>query len=346
MPMEEFRKSLQNGKRISISYGNLGTLQNDHFTSVCNPVGSIFVEPDLTLNSLRPIQGLGPVKNAATIMARFTDEIGNPLDECPRSALEQTIRAFESEYDIDFLVGFEIEVTFCKRNPPNSENVFEPLDTNHAWGTFSDEQYTSSMALLLETATALQEIGIELQQLHSEAGAGQYEFVLPPLPPLYAVDTLFQARQCIAQIAATRNLRATCHPMPFPGIGTAAHAHISFNPKSEDAWKTVQDLELSFMASVLAHMPALCAFTMPQAISYGRVVDDSWTGGTWIAWGTQNREVPLRKSADLRWEIRFMDGTANMYLALAAIFAAGLRGVRNSLEMRIQNCPGITHITH
>lgn len=337
LPVSELEKLVKQGERIAISNGNLGTIQNDTMSSVCNPVGAIYVEPDASMASLRPMQDQGPVKNAATIMSRFLDENGKPLNLCPRSSLQGFVEFFEEEYHVQFLVGFEIEITFCKRTPPGSEETFEPLDTIHAWGTFSDEQYINSISLMLHITRALQKIGVEVQQMHSEAGAGQYEFVLPPLPPIQAVDTLIQARQCITQIAAAHGLRATCHPQPFPGIGTAAHAHISFNSKSLSP-DELGKVEKTFMAAILRHMPALCAFTMPQLASYGRVVDDSWTGGTWIAWGTQNREVPLRKSGPLRWEIRFLDGCANMYLALAAIFAAGLRGVRHGEEMKLQDC--------
>lgn len=336
IPTAQYLKMLQNKLAIRISNGNLGTLQNDHMTPTCNPVGTICVSVDYLMPSLRPMQSLGPIKNAATVMGQITDTAGQGHELSPREALAQHLETFYQQYQLDFLVGFEIEITFCKRNR-ESADIFEPMDSNHAWGTFSDEQYTDSMPLMLAITTALQEIGIEVLTMHSEAGAGQYEFVLPPLEPILAIDTLIQARQCIMQIAATHGLRATCHPTPFPGIGQAAHAHISFNR----AGKPVKDLEwmeMSFMAAVLEHMPGLCAFTMPQAASYGRVVDDSWTGGTWIAWGTDNREVPLRKSAYLRWEIRCLDGFANMYLALCAILAVGLHGMANGVKMTLKDC--------
>lgn len=209
-------------------------------------------------------------------MASFTDEQGRPLDKCPRSSLQSVIDEFEQDHQIDLLCGFEIEVTFCKRHSPDAEDAFAPLGTTHAWGTFTDEQYTYGMELVLTITRELQNIGIDLQKVHSEAGPGQYEFVLPPLPIVAAVDTLIQARQCITQIAATRGLRATCHPQPFPGIGTAAHAHLGFSSPLADI--DLGKSTMSFGAAVLAHLPALCAFTMPQAASYARVVDDSWTG--------------------------------------------------------------------
>lgn len=335
LPIVEFDKLMSSGGLLAISNGNLGTTQNDHMSSVCNPVGSIHVQPDL--NSFRLMQPTGPVKNGATVMARFTDEQGVGLPACPRYTLQHIVEAFEQEYDINFLVGFEIEITFCRRAPQGSEDPFSPLDTVHAWGTFSDEQYMTSVALMTSIATVLQTIGIPILQLHSEAGAGQYEFVLPPLPPIQAVDILIQAKQCIQQIAAQNGLRATCHPMPFPGIGTAAHAHISLNStKLQPA--EIEKIEQSFIASVLAHLPAITAVTMPQPVSYGRVTDDSWTGGTWVAWGTNNRETPLRRVSPARWEVRCLDGLANMYLSLAVILGVGLGGVRAQMPLEMQDC--------
>lgn len=159
-----------------------------------------------------------------------------------------------------------------------------------------------------------------------------------------AVDTLIQARQCIQQTAASHGLRATCHPQPFPGVGSGAHAHISFNrdKANEPPGQDLNSVQMSFMAAVIEHLPALCAITMPQAESYGRVADDSWTGGTWIGWGTENREVPLRKSDTFRWEIKCLDGFANMYLAFVAIMSAGLKGVQERKEMTMKDCTGMS----
>jgi glutamine synthetase len=151
-----------------------------------------------------------------------------------------------------------------------------------------------------------------------------------------AIDTLLSARQTIAQIAHTYGLRATYHPQPLPGTGTAAHAHISLScTPSTPEW-----LEVTFFGSILNRLTALCAFTLPESVSYLRVVDDSWTGGTWVAWGTQNRETPLRRVETGRWELRCLDGMANTYLALAAVLGAGLLGLRRGVPVRMRDCTG------
>lgn len=326
--------------RIGISRGNLGTLQNDASTPVCNPVGQIYVRPDMsTLRRMHQGNLMLP-SQTGTLMASFEEEEGASVELCPRSMLSSAVSSLQTEFNLDILVGFEIEITFCRRGGENSESTFEPLD-DHAWSTFTDRQYMDSFPLIMAIANALEDIGVQIEQTHSESGAGQYEFVLPPLPPVQAVDTLVQAKQCIQQMAATNGLRATCHAQPFPGIGTACHANISLHSTAGD--ETLEQQQMHFMAFVLAHLPGLCAFTMPEAASYARVADDSWMSGSWVAWGTQNRETPLRRTAasdgsSARWEVRCLDGMGNMYLALGVILRAGLQGIADRTEMSVRDC--------
>lgn len=336
VPAKEFIRLLKEDKlRFGISRGNLGTLQNDTSTPVCVPVGQIYVRPDLASMKMM-YQGKRP-ERCASILASFEEEDGSPVDLCPRSCLAETVRAIHAESDIAFLVGFEVEVTFCKR----VDGAFQPLDQDHAWATFTDQQHTNAFPLMLKITKALSDIGIDVQQVHSEAGAGQYEFVLPPLPPVKAVDALVQARQAIQHIAAARELRATYHPQPFPGIGTACHANISFNSAKDP--NVLEKEQMSFMSAVLDHLPSLCSFTMPEEVSYSRVLDDSWTSGTWVAWGSQNRETPLRRVDDKnglssRWEMRCIDGMPNMYLVLHALLRVGLAGLRSGDQIKLEDC--------
>jgi glutamine synthetase len=314
VPIKEFGRLIREGERIAVTKGCTGILQNDGLTPVVNTTGQILIEPDL--RSLRRTHKKDSLV-AATVLSYWRSKDGTPLDECPRHSLESLISNLQYNYDTTLLCGFEIEVTFLSRST-NADQPYEPLTKTHAWSTLSPEQWLQ-LPFLAEIVLSLEEMGIDIQQFHAESGLGQYEFVLPPQPPLAAVDTLIQARQVIAQIAAVHGLRATLHPKPFEGIGTAAHAHMSLHPPDRDMQ--------FFVGGVLRHLASLCTFTMPEAESYGRVVDDHWCGGTWVSWGTQNRETPLRRIEDGRWEIRCLDGTANMYIALAAIIAAGLVGL-------------------
>ncbi|CBX98178.1 similar to developmental protein fluG [Plenodomus lingam JN3] len=316
--LKEFERMVRAGERIGISQGNTGTLQNDSTTPVVNTTGQIYVEPDL--RSLRKTHNKDPLPSA-TVLCYWRNESGKALVECPRNGLENLVSDLQYNYGTSLLVGFEIEVTFLNRSRRNAAQPYSSLTTTHAWSTLSPEQWLQ-LPFLSEIVLALEEMDIEVQQFHAESGKGQYEFILAPLPALPAVDTLIQARQVITQIAEQHDMRATLHPKPFAGIGTAAHAHISLQPPDRDMQ--------FFVGGVLQHLPAICAFTMPCEESYERVMDDSWTGGTWIAWGTQNRETPLRRIGPGHWELRTLDGLANMYLALSCVIAAGLLGVQSA----------------
>ncbi|KAI9740323.1 MAG: hypothetical protein M1834_004902 [Cirrosporium novae-zelandiae] len=322
MMVNEFRQFITSGKRIGISEANMWTLADDTLLPGESATGQVSVEPDLS--SLRP--NAGDHTNSATVLCYWRTLAGEPLAGCPRTTLQYVLDTALNTYNLSFLVGFEIEVVFLPTD------TLMPLDTNHAWSTLSATQ-RATLPFIYEIVTALTKTGIAVEQFHAESAPGQYEFVLPPLPPLQSIDALIQARQTITHIAESHSLRATLHPRPVATAGgTACHAHISLSNPS---------LESSFFAGILSHLTSIVAFTLPSSVSYARVGGGLWTGGEWIAWGTQNRETPLRKITAGRWEIRCLDGLANVYLALSAIIGAGLLGLRNKTKMTWKDCAAI-----
>jgi len=374
LPARQFKKmvSSEGSKRFGISRGNTGTLQNDTTTSVVNTTGQVCVEPQLS--TLRPNGIQRPDNKTAyfSVMSRWTDDDGVPIEvcmisfkwhllplqgvhaysfqACPIHALTKSLDALESEFGVSLKIGFELELVFLKRQP-GQPSTYEPLTTMHAWSTLSSEDYSIALPLLTAIEERLHNCGIEVIQFHSESAPGQYEIVLGPLPILQSIHSLYQTRQIIQQVAElyasddAPKIRATFHASPIEDKGNASHAHISLNDIRAGSNKPQTDKEMAlvethFWASVLSHISAICALSMPQAESYKRVVENHWSGGIWIAWGTQNREVPLRRigNGTFRWEIRCLDGFANMYIAMAALTAAGLDGLRNRKKMESQDC--------
>jgi glutamine synthetase len=68
------------------------------------------------------------------------------------------------------------------------------------------------------------------------------------------------------------------------------------------------------------------------------MADGVWSGGTYVAWGTENREAAVRLSGapgSHRFEIRCVDGTANPYLSLASILAAVIDGLDTRKTLNI-----------
>lgn len=92
---------------------------------------------------------------------------------------------------------------------------------------------------------------------------------------------------------------------------------------------------------MLTHLPAVCAFSLPTEASYARMQDGIWSGGTWVSWGRENRESAIRlcgEEGNYHFEVRAHDGTACSYVAMAALIAAGMRGVRSGAPLVAKDC--------
>ncbi|KAF9004595.1 hypothetical protein BDQ17DRAFT_1390127 [Cyathus striatus] len=252
---------------------------------------------------------------------------------CPRRALQRVVQSVRSKAvsDVDFLVGIETEFILLKSTDPLKLSTIMLVEAT----------------VMEEIADALHLSGIELQMYHAEAAPGQYEIVPAPLPPLEAADALVHTRETIANIAAKHGLKATFAPRVYMNsAGSSAHAHISIHsPRSPKSHEGLSSYESSFLAGVLEHLPALVGITLPIPASYKRMMDGVWSGGTYVCWGTENRECPIRYTSvgsltARRYELRFIDGTANPYLVLAAILGCGHLGIRSKMQLNIQDCPG------
>jgi glutamine synthetase len=95
-------------------------------------------------------------------------------------------------------------------------------------------------------------------------------------------------------------------------------------------------LGYQFLAGLLHHAPALCAFAAPTVNSYKRlVVGRALSGATWapayIGYGDNNRSAMVRIPYG-RLEFRLPDSGCNPYLVHAAIIAAGLDGIERDLD--------------
>lgn len=329
IPMKRAISLLQasNYLQIGVAKAALGIIQNDSIIPGLSASGEYKLQA--MLSSLRP----GPTDGFASVQCEFREPDGSEVDVCPRSLLRRTVENSKSQ-GLEFLMGFEIEVVFMSRSP---DGIFIPMvdSGGHIWSSARALQGNKKLGMLIEIYDALLSAGISVEQWHPESADGQYEFVLPPLAPLAAVDTLLQAREIITTVAADHNLRATLFPKPFEHQpGTASHVHISISSPNGDELALYE----SFYAGFLKHLPAIIAFTYSKPASYDRVLDGYWAGGRWVAWGTQNRETSLRKVADSHWEFKSLDGLANVYLAIAAIIAAGTKGFADKEVLSMGDC--------
>lgn len=321
IPMRQIWATLDSGKTLaySITKAILGALQNDTLIEGVHGTGSLMMRADL--NNLF----LGPRDGHLFVMSSLTENDGSAVALCARTALQQAVANSIDKGGLEFEIGFEIEFMLLKRNPESDALEFLPASNGHNWCSARALDHAVAGTIIEEAIEQLAAAGVYIEMAHAESAQGQYEIVLPRAAPLRAVDMVIFAREVIAACALEHGYQMTLHPKPLAqACGTASHVHISMHKNGIEVEGAISE---SFYANILQHLPALCALTHGNRVSYERVQDGFWAGGTWVTWGTQNRETPLRKVKDSHWEIKCMDGMANPYLALAAIIGCGTAGV-------------------
>ncbi|KAK5663039.1 hypothetical protein OQA88_6455 [Cercophora sp. LCS_1] len=340
VPYRKFMSLLVEGKStdIGITKAVFGLMQNDWLLPSVAATGEYRLHPDFS--SLVK----GPTDGHVSMFAEFREKSGTPVALCPRSLLQRAVE-FGAENNLTFLLGFEIEFVLVHRLPGPSNNGtaagaasprFATLTADgHAWSVsryFADPKISH---LLRDMVSTLEDMGIYVEQLHAESATGQFELILPPYPPVQAVDTLLHTRDVMTALATAAGYKLTLHPKPFAhACGTAAHTHMSISSDGGNRPETYEP----FYAGVLRHLRAITAFTYSNPASFDRLQDGVWAGGRWVTWGTQNRETPLRKVEDSHWEMKCMDGLANPYFAMAAVLFSGISGILKKEKLVWGDC--------
>jgi glutamine synthetase len=171
----------------------------------------------------------------------------------------------------------------------------------------------------------------------------QYEINLRHAPALTAADRAFRLKAAVKDVAAQAGLVATFMGKPFNDQGGSGfHFHVSADRDDDNAFfdrtgaDGVSDELRRFTGGVLAHARGLMALLNPTVNAYRRIVPDSLAPIN-VSWGWDNRttfvRIPAERGRATRVELRIGDGSANPYLAVAAILFAGLHGLRDELTL-------------
>ncbi len=310
------------------------------------------------LDQLQPVDGMGPVGELRLVPdpdtfrvlpyaphtgAMLVDHVmldGTPAPVCQRSFLKRMEDRL-AERNMRLEVAFENEFSLATR----SDGQFVPIDSGLCFSTISA---TAAQDYLDELAEALDAQAIVLEQYYSELGHGQHEISTGHAPALRAADEQILVRETIRGVATRQGLIASLAPKPWPNnAGNGGHIHFSlwdadanWNRFHESSAPDLLSADArSFIAGVLAHLPALCGLTAPSFNSYHRIVPQYWAGA-FVCWGHDNREAPVRvpsvfrgmEEASTNAELKAADASANPYLAVGGLIAAGLDGLERGLE--------------
>lgn len=269
---------------------------------------------------------------------------GEPFDLCPRQILRRQVeRLVARGWTLN--AGLEPEFFLLQRNADGSVRPADAHDHLEK-PSYDYKSLTRQQAFLGALTDALQACGLDVFQIDHEDASGQYELNYHYSDALMAADRFMLFKMAAHSIAESLGMVFSMMPKPFANMpGSGLHFHLSIADSSGRAVFTdaadAQGLGLSplaygFLAGLLHHAPALAALCAPTVNSYKRlVVCESLSGTTWapahIGYGDNNRTTLVRV-AHSRMEWRLPDASANPYLALAAVIAAGLDGIDRKLQ--------------
>ncbi len=199
--------------------------------------------------------------------------------------------------------------------------------------------------LRTEMTLRLQDMGVPVKYHHHEVGGpGQCEIETPLMGLVEAGDATMKIKYVTKMVARAHGMTATFMPKPLygeAGNGMHFHQHLFKNGANlfydPQGYGLLSRAALAYTAGLLEHGPALLALTNPSTNSYRRLVPGFEAPvNAFFSLGNRSAAVRIPRYATrpdvVRIEFRPPDGTANVYLTLAAQLMAGLDGMRRQLD--------------
>jgi len=308
--------------------------------------------PDLDSLTLVPWQ-----QNLARFACDVTVE-GEPWPYCPRTILRNVVsRAKELGYEFKF--GMELEYFLVRKREDGSIELADPNDTLDK-PCYDIAGLTRQYEFLTTVSKYCNELGWGNYANDHEDANGQFEQNFEFADAVTTADRAIFFRYMVHTLAEQNGMVATFVPKPFTRLtGKGGHMHMSlwrddenlFLDENDPRGLGLSELAYAFIGGLKKHARAYSALTAPTVNSYKRLKLGSTTSGAtwspvWISYGYNNRTQMLRIPAPGRIEDRTVDGSANPYLAAAAVLAAGLDGIENQLEAGDPNPDNLYERSH
>ena len=279
----------------------------------------------------------GEAKVARLICDVYTVD-GKPFEGDPRGRLKQIVGELKDLGFSQLNLGPEAEFFLFKLD----ENGLPTKETNDNGGYFDFAPLDMAENCRRDIVIELEKIGFHVEASHHEVAPGQHEINFKYDEVIAACDKIQTFKLVVKSIARKHGLYATFMPKPIAGVnGSGMHCNVSlFNGDGSNAFFDVNgphqlsEVAHHFLAGIIKHVRNFTAITNPTVNSYKRLVV-GYEAPVYVAWSASNRSplvrVPASRGMGTRLELRSVDPSANPYLALTVILAAGLDGIKNKL---------------
>ena len=309
---------------------------------------------------------LNPFAEVATleIFCSFYNNEGKPLESDPSYILRKASHVFTNETGCEFKALGELEYYVIGEK----ESSYPSVDQKgyHACEPFAKYEFIRTEALrILAKAGCLIKYGLSEVGCFSdeEFYYEQHEIEFLPTPAIRAAEQIVLAKWVLRMLGYRYGVIISYAPKITVGkAGSGMHFHMMVEKDGDNI--TSEDGKLSAMsrkmiAGILSSADAITAFGNTIPTSYLRLVPHQ-EAPTNICWGDRNRSVVVRvplgwtdagdmiKDANPRqksvakkqkskqtFEYRVPDGSADVYLTLAALIVASLNGLKTSNALEI-----------
>ena len=251
-----------------------------------------------------------------------------------------------AERGLTFVAGIEVECHILRADAPGPDG--RPGARHLLNGGFqylTELRYDEMDPLLEQLRATLQALGLPLLTLEVEFGPSQVELTFGPATGMDPADQMILIRSAVKQTCARNGFMASfmCRPRLPNVVSSGWHLHQSLRDAaggnvfvSDTPGAPLSGVGLAYLAGLLAHAGAACAFTTPTINGYKRYRPYT-NAPTHACWASANRGVMVRVLGGpgdpaTRLENRVGEPGANPYLAMAAQIAAGLDGLERQLD--------------
>ncbi len=271
----------------------------------------------------------------------FTSE-GKPWEGCPRQILRAAVDDLYREFGLEFRCAFLHDVTLGQvggTRPPLSFGGFR-VD-----GLVGDEQIPRHIGAALRASP------VRLESVGTGASPNQFRINCKPEDAIKAGDGALALRFIARAVA--RRLGRVATFTPLPGKRLAPNAmQLRFglfdegDQMNHDSTRP-GDVSLAlgrFLNGLLHHLPALSALSMPSPLSLAALgarrplpVKNSFGEAGSIS------AIALSPGAEdgaLAAVLRGADATASPHLLLAGVIRAGLQGLRDEVDLDLEEASG------
>jgi glutamine synthetase len=342
MPSATFARTERTFLPLSIFYQ---TVSGDY---VDMEIANQWTESDMVLTPDYSTAVAVPWSNdvAVQVIHDVNDLEGQPVEVAPRNVLKRVLASYKGEGWTP-VVAPEIEFYLIKPNLDPAKPIEPPMGrtgrrvvSRQAYSMMAVDDYGAVIDDIYDYAEA---IGLEIDTIIQEGGAGQIEINLVHGDPVRLADQVFFFKRLIREAALKNDCFATFMAKPMQDEpGSAMHIHQSVldrggnNIFSDDKGEETE-LFYAFIAGQQAYIPNAISFFAPYVNSYRRFVARG-SAPINLEWGADNRttgiRIPISGPGARRVENRVVGMDANPYLAIAASLACGYLGMKNHLKPR------------